>query len=105
VALLQHRFGPQGLYILDEPEAALSPARQLSLLVRIHALVGQGCQFIIATHAPIVLAYPDALIYELDVDGSPPAPQTYDKTQTVRTTADFLRDRQRWLSRILVDEA
>lgn len=104
VSLIQHRFGAEGLYILDEPEAALSPARQLSLLSRMHALVGSGCQFIIATHAPIVLAYPDALIYELDVDGSPPAPQTYDRTQTVQTTRDFLRDRERWLHRLLADE-
>ena len=104
LALLKNRFGPQGFYILDEPEAALSPARQLSLLVSIHALVAQGSQFIIATHAPIVLAYPDALIYELDVDGSPPTPQAYEKTQTVQTTASFLEDPTRWVSRLLADE-
>jgi predicted ATPase len=52
--------------VLDEPEAALSPLRQMSMLRRMHDLVRQGCPFIVATHAPILLAYPDAWIYELD---------------------------------------
>jgi len=63
--LFQNRFRRNGLYILDEPEAALSPSRQLLLLVRMHDLVNAGSQFIIATHSPIILAYPDACIYEI----------------------------------------
>jgi predicted ATPase len=65
LALITHRFGRDGLYILDEPEAALSPTRQLTLLSRMHALVEQGSQFITATHAPIVIAYPGATIYSV----------------------------------------
>src|SRR6478609_4088834 len=69
LALINHRFGREGLYILDEPEAALSPTRQLSLLARMQDLVEDGSQFIIATHAPIVLAYPGATIYHVDAHG------------------------------------
>ncbi|MFP3381740.1 AAA family ATPase, partial [Bacillus sp. SIMBA_069] len=54
------RFQGNGLYILDEPEAALSPLRQISMLARINELVKQGSQFIISTHSPIIMAYPDA---------------------------------------------
>ncbi len=61
-----NRFKGNGLYILDEPEAALSPAKQLSLLVRMDELIQKNAQFIIATHAPIVMAYPDSLLYELN---------------------------------------
>jgi predicted ATPase len=99
LALVKNRFGPNGLYILDEPEAALSPSRQLALLVRIHALVEEGSQFIIATHAPIVLAYPDATIYQLDASGI--APVRFDDTEHVRLTRDFLNDRERFLDRLL----
>ena len=60
LALMLHRFGGNGLYILDEPEAALSPARQLAVLRRIHQLVEEHSQFIIATHSPILMAYPSA---------------------------------------------
>lgn len=60
LALALNRFGPQGLYLLDEPEAALSVQGQLTLLSRIHQLASQGCQFIIATHSPILLGFPDA---------------------------------------------
>lgn len=102
MALVNHRFEPNGLYILDEPEAALSPSRQLSLLIAMHALVEQGCQFLIATHAPIVLAYPGATIYQLDESGI--APAAYDDTEHVRLTRDFLQDRERFLRRLLVAE-
>lgn len=64
-----HRFGGQGLYILDEPEAALSPFRQLAMLARIHDLVQDDSQFIISTHSPILMAYPDAVIYKLTGSG------------------------------------
>lgn len=65
MSLVLERFGGNGLYILDEPEAALSPNRQMALLARIHALVRKNSQFIIATHSPIVMAYPNATIYLL----------------------------------------
>jgi predicted ATPase len=68
-AAFLHRFGGRGLYVLDEPEAALSPFRQLAMLSRIHELVQADSQFIIATHSPIIMAYPDAVIYELTRDG------------------------------------
>lgn len=64
-----HRFQGNGLYILDEPEAALSPLRQLSMLTRIHELVESGSQFIISTHSPIIMAYPDAKILQLTEEG------------------------------------
>lgn len=65
ISLVQNRFFGNGLYILDEPEAALSPVRQMSLLVYIHELVKLNSQFIISTHSPILLSYPNADIYEL----------------------------------------
>lgn len=69
MALVEHRFGGQGLYVLDEPEAALSPARQLELMAHIDRLVKGGSQFIIATHSPILLGYPEACIYEFSQAG------------------------------------
>jgi predicted ATPase len=69
LALMLERFSGHGLYILDEPEAALSPQRQLAVLSRIHDLVLDHSQFIIATHSPILMAYPDACIYQGDKDG------------------------------------
>jgi len=102
LSLVKHRFGANGLYILDEPEAALSPSRQLSLLVRMHELVGDGSQFIIATHAPIVLAYPAATIYQLDETGV--STVNYDETEHVQLTRDFLADRQRFLKRLLATD-
>lgn len=65
LALMMERFGGNGLYLLDEPEAALSPQRQLAVLSRIHNLVRDQSQFVIATHSPILMAYPDAYIYSL----------------------------------------
>lgn len=102
-ALFKHRFGPNGLYVLDEPEAALSPSRQLALLVRMHDLVEDGSQFIVATHAPIVLAYPGATIYQLDDRGMRSV--EYDQTEHVQLTRDFLNDRERYLQRLLDVEA
>lgn len=68
-AAFTERFQGNGLYILDEPEAALSPLRQLSLLARINELVNQGSQFIISTHSPIIMAYPGAKIIQLTDEG------------------------------------
>jgi predicted ATPase len=69
MALIQHRFRGNGLYILDEPESALSPLRQMTLLVEMKRLVEQHSQLIIATHSPILLAYPQATIYQLTEHG------------------------------------
>ena len=102
IALAMHRFRPQGLYLLDEPEAALSPLRQMSMLRRMRDLVQQGCQFIVATHAPILLSYPEAWIYELDDRGLRRV--TYEETSTVRVTRDFLRDREATLHELFSDE-
>ena len=66
--LMMNRFSKNGLYILDEPEAALSPSRQLALLVLIDDLVKEGSQFIISTHSPILLSYHDCMIYDLNHD-------------------------------------
>lgn len=65
-AVFQSRFCGEGIYIMDEPEAALSPSRQMSMLTRMHELVREGSQFIIATHSPIIMAYPDAIIYQIN---------------------------------------
>ena len=67
--LFLHRLGGDGLYLLDEPEAALSPQRQLALLVRMHELVQQDSQFVLATHAPILMAYPGADVWHFTDDG------------------------------------
>ncbi len=102
MALLLHRFGPEGLYLLDEPEAALSPTRQLAMLARMHELVRQGSQFIIATHAPILLAYPDAVIFEISATGLAETP--YTATEHYRVTRDFLNNPEKTL-KLLLSEA
>ena len=66
LALAMNRFGPNGLYVLDEPEAALSVQGCMALIARMVALVEQGGQFVVATHSPILLALPGALILEID---------------------------------------
>jgi predicted ATPase len=99
LALVQNRFRGNGLYILDEPEAALSPNRQLSLLVRIHDLVRTASQFIIATHSPILLAYPEATIFSLD--GGAVESIRYEDTEHYQVTRRFLEDHQGMLRRLL----
>ena len=99
VALVKNRFGADGLYILDEPEAALSPSKQLALLACMHDLVEhKRSQFIIATHSPIVLAYPRATIYRLSESGI--APVQYEETENFALTRDFLLNRDRFLREI-----
>jgi predicted ATPase len=100
-ALINERFGGQGLYILDEPEAALSPQRQLAALARIHDLVTEDSQFIIATHSPILMAYPDAWIYLCSAEGI--ARTAYEDTEHFQVTRDFLANPQRML-RVLMGE-
>ena len=99
MALLEHRFGPNGLYILDEPEAALSPQRQLAMLVRMHDLIGENCQFIIATHSPLLMAYPEAWIYQLSAGGIERV--TLRDTDHYRITLDTLRDPEARMARLL----
>ncbi|WBS05882.1 AAA family ATPase [Pseudoduganella sp. SL102] len=102
MALLTHRFRGQGLYLLDEPEAALSPQRQLAALARIHQLVKGGSQFIIATHSPILMAYPDARIYACLPDGL--RRTDYEDTEHYQVTLDFLRNPRRMLDTLLGEE-
>jgi predicted ATPase len=99
LALLLHRFGGAGLYILDEPEAALSPTRQLAVLRRMHQLVEQNSQFIIATHSPILMAYPDARIFLLDDTGFTPV--RYEDTEHYAVSKAFLANPARMLDRLL----
>jgi predicted ATPase len=101
LALALHRFGPNGLYVLDEPEAALSPQGLLTLIRRIHELVEGGSQFVIATHSPILLAYPGALIYELTDEG--PVPTDYEDTDHFQMTRAFLDAPERFLRELLGD--
>lgn len=103
LALVAHRFRG-GLYLMDEPEAALSPCRQLALLVLIDRLVRQrASQLVIATHSPILLAYPGALIYELSERGI--APVAYETTEHFRVTRDFLADPGAYLHHLVADAA
>lgn len=97
-----HRFGGSGLYILDEPEAALSPFRQMAMLSRIHALVEKRSQFIISTHSPIVMAYPDSLIYYLTPGGI--EIKTLEETDHYIHYKEFLNRKDRMLKELLGDE-
>lgn len=102
LALVTERFGADGMYILDEPEAALSPQRQLALLAEFDRLARrERSQVVVATHSPILLAYPHARIYELSRDGL--AEVEYEKTEHYSLTRDFLLDRTRYLRRLLDD--
>jgi len=101
IALVQHRFGPQGLYVLDEPEAALSLRGNLALMRRMHDLVAEGSQFIVSTHSPILLGYPDAKIYVLSGEGIAQVP--YEKTEVVELTRAFLNGRDQFLHHLFED--
>lgn len=102
LSLVMNRFGKDGLYILDEPEADLSPSRLLALIARLHELTAQGCQFIIATHSPILMAYPGATIYELGSGGAKAT--TLRETEHWQLTARFMADPERFLSQILAED-
>ena len=103
LALALERFGPRGLYILDEPEAALSLQGQLALMRRMHDLVHAHSQFIVATHSPILLGYPDAAIYELNAGGI--ERKAYEETEQFQLTRSFLDDRPRFLHYLLQDDS
>ena len=98
-ALFCNRFHPNGLYLLDEPEAALSPSRQLSFLCLLDKLVSRKAQFIISTHSPIIMAYPDATIYTLSESGIESV--DYHNTEHYQLTRDFLNDPQDTVKHLL----
>lgn len=102
LSLVQNRFGGNGLYLLDEPEAALSPSKLLTLLVEINALVKKNSQFIIATHSPILMAFPGAEVYELTEDGI--ASVDYRQTEHYQLTRRFLENPRRMLRYLLDTE-
>lgn len=99
LTLVQKRFGGDGLYILDEPEAALSPSKQLTLLCEINRLVNANSQLIIATHSPILMAYPGADILLFSDKGIEKV--TYQDTEHYRITKDFLSSPERILKHLL----
>lgn len=102
IALLGKRFRGQGLYLLDEPEAALSPSRQMTCLTLIHQLVQRHSQFIIATHSPILMAYPDSLIYEFSEKGIRKV--DYEQTEHYAITREFLLRKEKMLKILLEEE-
>ena len=102
IALVTNRFGPNGLYVLDEPEAALSLRGNLALMRRMHDLVAQGSQFIVSTHSPILLGYPDAKIFVLSDEGIVETP--YEATEVVELTRAFLADRGEFLHHLFEDD-
>jgi predicted ATPase len=94
------RFGPNGLYLLDEPESALSAQGCLALIARITELTSQGCQFLIATHSPILLAVPDARILQIGEQGRITRVD-YNDAEPVQLTRAFLDEPTRFLNRLL----
>lgn len=101
MAVLSLKLKGKGLYIFDEPEAALSPSRQLEALSIINKLVTQQSQFIIATHSPILLAYPNATIYQLDETGIKKV--KYEDTEHYMVTRYFLNNHQEMI-KVIVDK-
>lgn len=102
MALMNHRF-KKGLFILDEPEAALSPTRQLAFLSILHQLVSTGeSQFIIATHSPIILSYPGAVILQCGKDGMKEV--SYEETEHFTVTKNFLNGRESFFRHLFKEE-
>ena len=101
-AVLMNRFRGSGLYLLDEPESALSPSRQMSMLTLMHEQLARGSQFIIATHSPIIMAYPESTIYHFSADGIRPV--SYHETENYKVTKAFLTRTEPMLKELLKDE-
>ena len=101
LSLFTERFRGNGLYILDEPEAALSPSRQMAVLARIHDLVKADSQFLIATHSPIIMSYPNSTIYQLSEKGN--EVMGYTETEHYNVAREFLANHNRMLD-ILLEE-
>jgi predicted ATPase len=97
-----NRLGPRGFYLFDEPEAALSVRGQLALMRRMHELVLEDSQFVVATHSPILLGYPEATILELSEDGIRSV--GYEETEQVELTRSFLENPGRFLRHLLADD-
>lgn len=103
LSLFLHRFKGEAIYLLDEPEAALSPQRQLTFLRIMHELAEQeGCQFIIATHSPILLGYPDATILQFNEMGMEEV--AYEQTEHYQITKYFLQHREKMLKELLAED-
>jgi len=94
----EQRMVPNGLYLLDEPEAPLSPLRQLAFLSLLKRFVALDCQFIISTHSPLLMAFPGALL--LDFNAHPVAPIDYDQIEHVALTRAFLNSPDAFLRRL-----
>lgn len=99
-SVFMNRFRDNGLYILDEPEAALSPSRQMSMISKIHELAEEGSQFVIATHSPIIMAYPNAMIYEIKDEIRE---VRYEETEHYQIMKSFINNKNRMLDILLND--
>jgi len=101
-SLFMNRFSKRSLFILDEPEAALSPSRQMAMIRRIYELVNTNCQFIIATHSPIIMAYPDSIIYEINNDNIRTC--DYDETEHYQIMRSFFDNPKRMIDMLINDK-
>jgi predicted ATPase len=99
LTLFQARFVPNGLHLLDEPEAPLSPQSQLALMALMHEMIAHGGQFVISTHSPMLLAFPGATIYTFD--RTPPERVTFEDLEHVNLTRAFLNDPDSYLRRLI----
>ena len=99
LSLVEHRFRGNGLYLMDEPESALSPQRQLAFLALLDDYVRGGSQFVVATHSPILMAYPHATI--LLFDDEDVRPVKYEETEHYRVTRAFLEHPARMLRELI----
>ena len=99
LALVKNRFGGNGIYLLDEPEAALSPSRQMTLMVLMNELLGKNSQFVIATHSPMLMTFPGAQVMELTEDDIKTVP--YDQTGHFQLTKRFLNYPEKMLDVLL----
>ena len=102
MAVLCNKLRGDGIYLFDEPEAALSPGRQLAALRAIHQLVAASSQFVIATHSPILLAYPRTKIIQFNKDVV--SEVAYEDTEHLRITRDFLNNYPKRLDYLLADD-
>lgn len=102
MAVLVNKLKGNGIYLFDEPEAALSPSRQMAALSAIHQLVEASSQFVIATHSPILLSYPNAKIIQFDRSGL--SEVAYEDTEHYAVTRDFLNNYPRRLEQLLSDD-
>jgi predicted ATPase len=100
-ALLQNRLSGKGLYLFDEPEAALSPTHQIAMLREMHRLIQADSQIILATHSPILMAYPDSILYHFSENGIEKV--SYEQTEHYRLTRNFLNDYPHMLRELFRD--